>query len=232
MSAYEELQREGQFGMRGLRLLTTLMRREVRKMRVLEPDGGWSDSAFDDLVQEFFLDEGEAVTRMLCVVASAAVWSSSMPVREELAGRPRPWRNRRRHGPLPAGEAPPDPAGVAQAASRQAGRRSGGPGRRPGRHVRWRRRGPGEGGRGACPDGDVGQRHATGARHGHSSLLRLLARIFEAAGGSLEIGQIVYAVRGRFHAEYPNAASPPGVTADAVARGCGQEPRPVPVLAA
>ncbi len=89
-----------------------------------------------------------------------------------------------------------------------------------------------KGGRGACPDGDVGQRHATGARHGHSSLLRLLARIFEAAGGSLEIGQIVYAVRGRFHAEYPNAASPPGVTADAVARGCGQEPRPVPVLAA
>ena len=71
MSAHAELHRDGFFGPQCLDLLTRLMRREARKVPVLEPSGGWSAHAFDDLVQEFFGAKGKGVTRMLYAQAAA-----------------------------------------------------------------------------------------------------------------------------------------------------------------
>jgi hypothetical protein len=53
MSAFEELERRGEFGPEGLELLYTLMEQEARRLPIL---GTVAKDGLDDLVQEFFLD--------------------------------------------------------------------------------------------------------------------------------------------------------------------------------
>lgn len=207
MSSYEELQRDGQFGAQGLRLLTALMRREARKMRVLEPHGGWSDSAADDLVQDFFLDRGESVTRMLYTEArndeqfgallcrSVKNWLIDRARGETAAGALRfrlekllptrreftkvlpgkPGAGRWTLAGGPDDVFAGDVEDLAKAGREVAVAR-----------VKW--------------ESDTRRAPVTDT----ASLVRLLVRIFEAAVGSLELGQIVYATRGRFHAQFAN----------------------------
>lgn len=64
MTAYDEFSQHGQFGRDGLRLLQRLMREEIRRFPALQPDAGIGRQ-LDDLVQEFFLAQGQALTLAL-----------------------------------------------------------------------------------------------------------------------------------------------------------------------
>jgi len=204
VSAHEELQRNGQFGADCLQFLTRLMRREAQRMWVLRPAGGWSDSAVDDLVQDFFVRKGRAVTqtlyaearddeqfgRILCswvqnwLIDRARVATDDgalrfrleklLPARDEFVLVPagRPGAGRWALAGDPDGVFAGDVEDLAR-----AGRAV------PVKAVSWKsetRR---------APLTDT------------PSLVRLLEQIFGAAGGSLELGQIVYAVHGRFHGQ-------------------------------
>ncbi len=225
MSAHEELRRDGFFGPQCLRLLTRLMRREARAVPVLQPPGGWSEHAFDDLVQEFFAAKGKAVTRMLYAQAgdddqfgallcrSVQYWmidwargttdpgalrhrlDKLLPTLPQFARVPdgQPGAGRWALSDGPDGVFAGDVEDLAK-----AGRAV------PVKPVRW------------------GSETRRAPVTDKASLVRLLERILEAAGGSLELGQIVYAVRGRFHAQFAgevvfdHGAEPSGRLAAAV----------------
>lgn len=205
MSAHEDLQRDGYFGVHCLRLLTRLMRREARKMRALEPPGGWSDPVFDDLVQEFFVGKGEAVTRMLYAQACDDDQLGALLCRSV-----QNWLIDQARGDTDAGALRFRLEKLLPTRREFARVPSGTPGA-----GRWALTGGSDG----VFAGDVGDltraaravpvktvSWSSESRRAPitdtPSLVRLLERIFEAAGGSLELGQIVYAVRGRFHAQF------------------------------
>jgi len=214
VSAHKELRRYGGFGPQCLGLLTRLMRREARGLPVLKPPGGWAEHAFDDLVQEFFAAKGKAVTRMLYAQAgdddqlgallcrSVQNWlidwarattdpgalrhrlEKILPSLPHFArvpdGQPGAGRWTLADGPDgPDGPDAPDGVFVGDVEDlAKAGRTLG---VMPGAWSSETRRAP-------VTD--------------KASLVRLLGRIFDAAGGSLELGQIVYAVQGSFHAQF------------------------------
>lgn len=205
MSAHEELQRDGVFGVHCLRLLTRLMRREAEKARTLEAQGERPGLTVDDLVQKFFVSKGKAVTRMLYATARSDDQFGAMlcqSVKNWLIDRSRsatdPGALRFRLEKLLRTR--PEFALV--------------PDGQPGA-GRWRLAdGPDE-----VFAGDVGDLATAGrvvpvkpvvwnskTRRAPvtdtPSLVRLLERIFDTAVGTLELGQIVYAVRGRFHAQF------------------------------
>lgn len=235
VSAHAELRRDGSFGPECLGVLSRLMRREARKLPVLEPAGGWSDLALDDLVQEFFAAKGGGVTRMLYARAgdddqfgallcrSVKNWLIDWARTETDSGALR-HRLEKLLPTLP---------GFARVPEGQPGA------------GRWARVGG--------PDGVFAGDVEVLAKAGRSvpvrpaawssdtrrapvtdkaSLVRLLERIFETAGGSLELGQIVYAVQGSFHAQFAgelsfdHSAEPSGRLAAAVAAAGRGEPGP------
>lgn len=205
VSAHDELQRDGQFGVHCLGVLNRLMRRESRKVRSLEPPEGWSEPAFDDLVQEFFVGKGKVVTGALYAQAGdddqfgallsrivknwlidrsrseTDIGALRFRLEKLLPGRPefalvpdgRPGAGRWRLADGSDEVFAGDVEDLAKA----------------GRAVRVK----------AVPWNSETRRAPVTDT---PSLIRLLERIFEAAGGSLELGQIVYAVRGRFHLQF------------------------------
>lgn len=235
MSAHEELRRDGGFGPQCLGLLTRLMRREARALPVLKPPGGWAENAFDDLVQEFFAARGRAVTRMLYVQAGDDEQLGALLCRSvqnwlidwaRATTEPGALRHRLEKllPSLPQFARVPDGktgagrwtlvdgsdgvfAGDVEDLAK-AGRVLG---VKPGAWSSETRRAP-------VTD--------------KASLVRLLERIFDAAGGSLELGQIIYAVQGSFHAQFAgevvfdHRAEPSGRLAAAVGAAETAQPRP------
>ncbi len=205
MSAHEELQREGQFGVHCLAVLNRLMRRECRKVRSLEPPGGWSEPAFDDLVQEFFIGKGEVVTRALYAQAGDDDQFGAL-----LCRTVKNWLIDRSRSETDIGALRFRLEKLLPARAEFALVPDGRPGA-----GRWRLAdGPDEVFAGDVEDlAKAGRAVPVAGMPWNSetrrapvtdtpSLVRLLKRIFETAGGSLELGQIVYAVRGRFHAQF------------------------------
>jgi hypothetical protein len=205
LSAHAELHRDGFFGPQCLGLLTRLMRREARKVAVLEPPGGWSDHAFDDLVQEFFSAKGKGVTRMLFAQAadddqlgallcrSVKNWLIDWARSETDLGALR-HRLDKLLRTLPAFARVPDgqPGAGRWALADGSGGVFAGDVEdlaRAGRAV-------------SVTPGAWSSDERRAPVTDKASLVRLLERIFDAAGGSLELGQIVYAVQGSFHARF------------------------------
>jgi len=69
ISAYSELQADGQFGAECLNLTRRLMREEARRFPSMAPAGGWHQDDLDDLTGDFFADRIRPVTTMLVVQA-------------------------------------------------------------------------------------------------------------------------------------------------------------------
>ena len=69
IAAYEEFVELGHFGAVGLRLLFELTREEVRRFPLLRPPGGWTSDAVWDVVHGFYVDRGPRVTVMLLAQA-------------------------------------------------------------------------------------------------------------------------------------------------------------------
>lgn len=70
ISAFDELQVEGQFGAECLTLARRLMQEEARRFPSLAPASDWRQEDIDDLVGDFFADRIKPVTAMLVVQAS------------------------------------------------------------------------------------------------------------------------------------------------------------------
>lgn len=235
MSAHDELCRDGRFGPQCLALLTRLMRREARGVPALEPPDGWSEHAVDDLVQEFFAAKGKAVTKMLYAQAGDDDQLGALLCRsvknwliDWARGTTDPGALRHRLDKLL-----PTLPQFARVAAGQPGA------------GRWTLADCSEG----LFAGDV-EDLATAGRAvpvkpgawssdtrrspvtDKASLVRLLERILDAAGGSLELGQIVYAVQGSFHAQFAgevvfdHSAEPSGRLAAAVGAAETAQPRP------
>jgi hypothetical protein len=205
VSAHEELRRRGCFGPRCLALLTRLMRREARRLPVLRPSGGWSEHDFDDLVQEFFEDKGEAVTKMLYAKAGDDEQLGALLCRSV-----KYWLIDWARGTTDSGALRHRLDKLLPRLSQFARVPDGQPGA-----GRWAL----ADGSGGVFAGDVEDLARAGravpVKPGawrsdtrrapvtdKASLIRLLERIFDEAGGSLELGQIVYAVQGSFHAQF------------------------------
>lgn len=205
VSAHDELQRDGQFGVHCLAVLNRLMRRESRKVPSLKPPGGWSEPYFDDLVQDFFVGKGKGATIALYAQARDDDQFGAL-----LSRIVKNWLIDRSRSETDLGALRFRLEKLLPARTEFARV----PDRRPGA-GRWRLA--------DSPDrvfaGDVedlakaGRVVSVNTMQWHSdtrrapvtdtpSLIRLLERIFETAGGSLELGQIVYAVRGRFHPQF------------------------------
>lgn len=234
MSAREELRRDGCFGPLCLALLTRLMRREARGLPVLEPPGGWSEHAFDDLAQEFFAAKGKAVTKMLYAQAGdddqlgALLGRSVKNWLIDWARGTTPGALRHRLDKLL-----PTLPQFARVAAGQPGA------------GRWTLADGSDGVFAGDVDDLARAGRAVPVKPGawssdtrrapvtdKASLVRLLERIFDAAGGSLELGQIVYAVQGSFHAQlagevvFDHSAEPSGRLAAAVGAAETAQSRP------
>lgn len=234
MSAHEELRQRGYFGPRCLALLTRLMRREAHRLPVLRPSGGWSEHDFDDLVQEFFADKGEAVTKMLYAKAGDDEQLGALLCRSV------------KYWLIDWARATTDSGALRHRLDKLLPRLS--------QFTRVPDGQPGAGrwaladGSGGVFAGDVEDLARAGrtvpVKPGawrsdtrrapvtdKASLIRLLERIFDRAGGSLELGQIVYAVQGSFHAQFAGevvfdqSADPSGRLAAAFAAAEPTEPR-------
>jgi hypothetical protein len=234
VSAHEELRRRGCFGPRCLALLTHLMRREARRLPVLRPSGGWSEHDFDDLVQEFFEAKGEAVTKMLYAQAGDDEQLGALLCRSV-----KYWLIDWARSTTDSGALRHRLDKLLPKLSQFARVPDGQPGA-----GRWAL----ADGSGGVFAGDVEDLARAGravpVRPGawssddrrapvtdKASLIRLLERIFDKAGGSLELGQIVYAVQGSFHARFAgevvfdHSAEPSGRLAAAFDAAETTEPR-------
>jgi hypothetical protein len=234
VSAHEELRRRGCFGPRCLVLLTRLMRREARRLPVLRPSGGWSEHDFDDLVQEFFAAKGKAVTKMLYAQAGDDDQLGALLCRSV-----KNWLIDWARGTTDSGALRHRLDKLLPTLPQFARVTDGQPGA-----GRWAL----ADGSGGVFAGDVEDLARAGravpVKPGawssddrrapvtdRASLVRLLERIFDAAGGSLELGQIVYAVQGSFHARFAgevvfdHSAEPSGRLAAAFEAAETTEPR-------
>lgn len=205
MSAHDELQRDGRFGVHCLAVLNRLMRRESRKVPSLKPPEGWSEPYFDDLVQDFFVGKGKVAT--LALYAQARDDDQFGALLSRIVKR---WLIDRSRSETDLGALRFRLEKLLPARTEFARVPNGRPGA-----GRWRL----ADGSDRVFAGDVedlaraGRAVPVETMQWHSetrrapvtdtpSLIRLLERILETAGGSLELGQIVYAVRGRFHPQF------------------------------
>jgi len=211
--ACEEVQTLGRLHEAGVKLLYALMAEETRRFVVLRPPGGWGRDEIEDFVSEFFIEKGQSLTADLVMLG----------VTPEVVGKvTRRWiRNflidRARGTPLGRIRRKLEEDMLSQ-------------------YPEFLRVSPGEegagrwylGGQPSYPYGGdftplieaayavpgVKAVRWSGPRRppltSDASLRAIVAAVFTAAGGSLEVAQLVHVVAQRF----PAAAEPEDVTID------------------